>query len=511
MEACNRLADHRPGHLGLLLEAIDAADAASLSTMAQILKHPGWLRLPLLVTVRWTPEGAVAELVYLLCHDTGTAAVFEMPAETTPEQEEDEASFAWRALPPEVLRVLRAGSVLGTTFDAALVARLLDEPVGAVLEKLQWAVDAGAPLIDRDEGRFVVSPATITALQCDLIPSLLTFWHSRLGELLRERPASVSRTPIPAPVAPYRDADVTEPQEDVPPRRPPKRYAELFAPAPQTMSSETLPPADVPPAPPVLGPSQRAGRAMPAAGLPGDPTRAAAHLQAAGRAEAAVAQYLAAVREVAARGDTHQAYGLTEQALQLLDTLAPSSTRTVLRAQLWLERGRLQWHGMLAGAPFTLQDALLSLQTATTALPPDAPATLRGDCAAVSAGICYDLGDLGALHRALAVLTECSQRLLQARELHLAARLLNDQAAIYVRLGDPGRATHFLAQSRELFEGVLRQDPHDRVAMEELAETNHLLARLPLHAPLRAGREVEALALGLEHARTAAQAYQQLG
>lgn len=510
VEACNRLADHRPGHLGLLVEAIDAADSASVRTLAQMLQPPGWLRLPLLVTVRSTPQGAVAELVYLLCHEADTAAVFDMPVETAPE--EAASPYAWRDLPPEVLRVLRAGAVIGTTFEATLVARLLDEPVGVVLERLQWAVDAGVPLVDRGEGRFVVAPATISALQCHLTPSLLSFWHARLGELLRERSASVVQTPRPAPVAPYRDVDAADLQEDVPPQPPLERYAALFAPTPQTWPAEPLPSlGTMAPTPAAGAPRQRDGWARPTADVPGNPTRAAAHLQAAGRAEEAVAQYLAAIREVAAHGDTHRAYALTEQALQLLDTLPPSRGRTMLHAQLWLERGRLQWHGMLAGAPFTLQDALVSVETATTALPPDAPAVVRGDCAAVSAGICYDLGDMGALHRALAVLTACSQRLMQAHEPHLAARLLNDQAAIYVRLGDPGRATHFLAQSRALFEGVLRQDPHDRVAMEELAETDHLLARLPLHAPLRAGCEAESIAVGLEHARAAAQAYEPLG
>jgi tetratricopeptide (TPR) repeat protein len=109
------------------------------------------------------------------------------------------------------------------------------------------------------------------------------------------------------------------------------------------------------------------------------------------------------------------------------------------------------------------------------------------------------------------MLTESSRRLLQGNEPLLAARLLNDQAAIYVRLGDPARATHFLAQSRELFAATLRQHPDDRVALEELAATDHLLARLPLHLPRRPGRENEAAAAALEHARAAERTYHQLG
>jgi tetratricopeptide (TPR) repeat protein len=101
--------------------------------------------------------------------------------------------------------------------------------------------------------------------------------------------------------------------------------------------------------------------------------------------------------------------------------------------------------------------------------------------------------------------------LLAAGEPLLAASLLNDQAAVYVRLGDPVRATHLLEESRKLFEGRLRAQPNEAVAVEELAETHHLLARLPLHAPIRPGREADAYAMSLEHLRAAEQAYQHLG
>ena len=84
--------------------------------------------------------------------------------------------------------------------------------------------------------------------------------------------------------------------------------------------------------------------------LPGDHTRAATHWQAAGQTAAAVAHYLAAVREAAARGDARRAYGLAEQALTLLDQLPAAPTHGLLRAQLLLEKGRLQWHGALLGS-----------------------------------------------------------------------------------------------------------------------------------------------------------------
>jgi hypothetical protein len=77
------------------------------------------------------------------------------------------------------------------------------------------------------------------------------------------------------------------------------------------------------------------------------------------------------------------------------------------------------------------------------------------------------------------ILRSFIRRLLEADEAGLAVRLLNDQAAIYVRLGDPVRATHLLEKSRELFEERLRTNAEDAVALEDLAETHHLLARLP--------------------------------
>jgi tetratricopeptide (TPR) repeat protein len=246
-------------------------------------------------------------------------------------------------------------------------------------------------------------------------------------------------------------------------------------------------------------------------GSTADEARAAAHLQAAGQTEAAVARYLAAVHEATAHGDVRRAYSLVEQALLLLDKLPTSTRRALLRTQLCIEKGRLQWHGALLGAPYTLQEALASLETAGSELPHEAPAEVVVQLATVTAGICYDLGDLEALQRALEILTVSSRRLMSANEPVLAAGLLNDQAAVYIRAGDPVRATYLLSQSRELFERRRRTHPEDTMAIEELAETHHLLARLFLHAQLRPGREQEAATLALEHARAAESTYQSLG
>jgi hypothetical protein len=87
--------------------------------------------------------------------------------------------------------------MFGTAFEADMVARLLDEPLGAVLESLQRAADVGAPLADRGEGQFSLPPDTIRALQSRILPSLLTFWHARLGELFSSA-GRVRRTATPA-------------------------------------------------------------------------------------------------------------------------------------------------------------------------------------------------------------------------------------------------------------------------------------------------------------------------
>jgi tetratricopeptide (TPR) repeat protein len=178
---------------------------------------------------------------------------------------------------------------------------------------------------------------------------------------------------------------------------------------------------------------------------------------------------------------------------------------------LLLEKGRLQWHGALLGSAFTLQEALASLEAAKASLPDDVPPEVVEQLAAATAGVCYDMGDPGALQHALAELHESSHRLVQAGAILPAAGLLNDQAAVYMRLGDPVRATYLLSQAHERFEHHLRQHPKDVMVLAELAETKHLLARLPLHVQVPPGREEESYGRGLEHARAAEDIYQRLG
>ena len=518
VEACNRLATQTAGRVVLAFEAIDAADEATVATLAQILQRPGWLRVPLLFTVRGIPQGQVAELVYLLHHADGEDAVIDIADEATPEA--GATSCDWTLLPADVLRVLRASAVLGTTFEVELVAHLLEEPLGLVLEKLQEATDAGVPLADSGAGRVTWPAALVAALQQSTLPSLLKFWHARLGEILSSgKPSDRAGQPRPALWTGARDPSPAQTEEAWDPsRRAPKvdldkRFALLrrSGPSSQTALAEAVrsPIADV--RTPTMGARPRAGTIVPPSHLGGDQTRAATHWQAAGQTEAAVAHYLAAVREAAARGDARRAYGLAEQALTLLDQSPVSAQHALLRTQVLLERGRLQWHGALLGSAFTLQEALASLDAAKASLPDDVPPEVVEQLAAAIAGVCYDVGEQGALQRALAELQESSHRLVQAGAMLPAARLLNDQAAVSMRLGDLVRATYLLSQAHERFESHLRQHPDDAMALEELAGTEHLLARLPLHVQVPPGREEESYRRGLAHARAAETIYQRLG
>lgn len=135
-------------------------------------------------------------------------------------------------------------------------------------------------------------------------------------------------------------------------------------------------------------------------------------------------------------------------------------------------------------------------------------ARLRAELRVLTASVCYDRGDPDSLERALTELTEAIRDFSGMGDPRTAARLLNDQAAVWVRIGDVVRAAHLLRQSRELLTGLGDAEAADRA---DLAETNHLLARLPLHVSSRPGREQDALHQALTHAREAEASYGQLG
>ncbi|MDI1482976.1 tetratricopeptide repeat protein [Polyangium sp. y55x31] len=277
------------------------------------------------------------------------------------------------------------------------------------------------------------------------------------------------------------------------------------APAPATPAIRPEPVRAAPPDPPQPPPDPPRAPAPPPRG---DDARAAGHLAAAGEIEASIERYRAAAEKAAARGAFTQALAHGSRALALLENLPPTRERRVLRVRLLVDLGRLQWQAAGPDPAFTLRRALAALDAARAALGDAGPAELRTEIAVLIASVCYDLGDMRSLERAEAELSRESRALLDAGDALGAARLLNDQAAVYVRMGDPVRAVHLLTESRNVFE---QRAPNDPVAILELAETDHLLARIPLTVPPRPGREVDALNMGIDHALAAERTYKRLG
>ncbi|MEX1368433.1 MAG: tetratricopeptide repeat protein [Nannocystaceae bacterium] len=524
--AANRLADRHPQRGALVFEALEAADDATVQALRDIVLRGGWLRLPLVLVVAARPEAG--PLRALLDEIDGEPIACEpVPAE---------AEFDWSSLEPAQLMVMRAAAVIGRSFEAELVGRLLGVSVDSVLVRLQQAVDRGAPLADHGGGRLSMPNAAHARLVARVLPSLVERWHRRLGEILA------------TPAAQSMDADVDDPRADVPepssaprpessaPEAPSaadgpvaaasnsRDYSELVEPAAneplRTEPEAAEPDAETPPAREGAAPAAPRRRhdeitqvleeARPAPEAR-DQARAAHHLSEAGLPGRAVQQYLEALRKVAARGDSRRALLIAEQALTVLERQPSSLATDLLRARVLAMAARVQWRGAGRGPALTLQGALESVDEARGLLGEQAPVELRTEIAQLIAGICYDMGDIASLQRALDALSDAARDLMREGDSTAAARLLNDQAAVYLRAGDPVRANHLLQQSRGIFDALHRTRPDDPTVIVERAETEHLLARLPLHARLRPGREEDAYSMALGHARAAAEGYRRLG
>ena len=203
------------------------ADPDTLTTLTNLLAKPGWLRLPLLLTVRDADAEPTRELLTALRAAAGPEALLEIAP-----QPDAVKPFDWRCLPADVFWVLRAGALIGAEFDAALVARLLDADTAVILRRLQTAADAGAPLTDLGDGRFSLGPAT-AELRAGLLSSVAGFWHRRLGALLADRNAAppadtAARPEPPAQSAPPSVAELLQadpPAQPVRPRQPPAQPA----------------------------------------------------------------------------------------------------------------------------------------------------------------------------------------------------------------------------------------------------------------------------------------------
>lgn len=520
-------------------------------------------------------------------------------------------AMAWNSLPFEVLRVLRAGALIGPGFEVVLVAELLEIEPEEVLERLQVALDLGVPVEDRGQGRFSLPEDALSALTASIIPSLAQAWHRKLGRLLGARAAREAAPPPPPPppmtwlkhfraesgdeVRVAEIIDVSDEaieliaeievealaetaaedgrkdraeggvgedgrkdmsaagraEEDVPedrstrgageavledmstareraagaatargpsadrkdmsaagPRRPVQRRT-VLAPPEQARGGRrrTLvltPEVDLPA--PVEVEARRA--ASPVEEPLVDSVRAAEHMRAAGDLEAAAEHLCAAARKAGALGAAETAVEHASGALELLATRPASPHRQRLRARALLELGRVQWKAPGYEQGFTLARARATLEAARAELDAETPVELRVDIAEALAGVLYDLGDAQSLSGALAELEEASRLLQEAGDPIGAACLFNDQAAVRVRMGDGAGALRLLRASRAIFDARAASEPG---ALRELAESEHLLARLPLHARLRLGREDEGYAVALQHAQAAERLFQGLG
>jgi tetratricopeptide (TPR) repeat protein len=397
--------------------------------------------------------------VVLAVHDAdgpaGRAIAAALPdpgaVHTAPSPSPETLPDAWSTLPPRARRVIQALAVADGPVPVQMLGELLSLSPLRVLEELQAAVDVGVPVHDLDGGVVELAAGAAAQVRGALLPSLARAWRASMVELLD--PASE-----PVPTAPT----TAEP-----------------APAPTIAAPMAPAPA---------------------------PEAAAAHLRALGAELEAAARLARAAQEALDHDAPHQARQLVHRGVAAIAELPESRPRALLLAEL-LDLGAAAVHLQAGAGAADLPAALSLADRAWAALPPDAPATLGARLRARAAAICYDRADEGSLERALSELTEAIRELRAAGESRAAARLLNDQAAIWVRLGDPVRAAGLLDQSREVFSSLPDPTRADEI---EVAETLHLLARLPLHVEAREGQAGLALEAALDHARDARRIYERL-
>ncbi|MBU50909.1 MAG: hypothetical protein CL920_19675 [Deltaproteobacteria bacterium] len=519
LESCNRFALEAAGRAVLLFDDVDRADKQALEVIQDLLMDPSKLKLPWIIRFQEAPKGASLELLQAL-QETYDEDVFH--DFTTDENDSPFQPFEWNTLPKQVLRVMRAAAVIGNSFEATLVAELLSMPLGQVLETLQEASDAGAPIGDLCHASFFIPPQSAEHLKDQMLPSLLAYWHEQLAHILggvedTQRAPATSSLDIDEDFIPTR-AQEELPQEETNTTQPNtedlyEANAEIELPQSDTDNSDTVEDETIPHvAPPSYTPHpKRSSAPSKEATSTKDQSRAAQHLHAAGQTQLAIERYLDAIKELVSIGDTKRGIQIGQEAMELLDELPSSRQKSILEARLLLEFARLKWHGVVFGNIAPLTEVIESLDAAKATLPANPPADLLGRIAALHAGVSYDIGDMKSLDTSLRELASVSRKLLEYNRPIASARLLNDQAALYIRLGDPHQATRLLYHSREIFQNLLERDPKDEVALLELAETEHLLARLPLHVTIRKGREADAYTISLQHTKVAAQIYNQLG
>ncbi|MFO0629909.1 MAG: hypothetical protein U0325_30355 [Polyangiales bacterium] len=524
LHALNSLAAQARGPAVLVLDEVGAADDATLDVLTRVVSTPGVLRTSLLLAFGGDPTLPACRALAAAALEHGAVDVtapFERSSSMVPSDE-----GAWRAalreLSPEVLLTLRAAAMSGEAFDVDDIVALRELSPLRALEHLQLAREAGFPLDDTGDATLRLPAGVAETLRAGVLPSLARRWHLTLAAR-NARPATPTPVPTvapppraPAPPPPTIAADDNDPAVRAAAPRPRGEGPAPRAPRVPEVVPEAVFVADAPRAR-----VERPAARSPSVPLPSnvrsslDGERAAAHLAAAGDLDGAARQLTSVLQEAAALGFPARALEHGRNALALLDGLPDSAARRALRAELLLMLGTVQWRASGPGEDFSLQAAMKTLRDARAALPSQGAADLRARIAGALAGVCGEVGDIKALDEALDELTEATRALRAEGASVEAARLLNDQAEVHLRLGDPVKAAWLLRQSREVFaervDALSDDDPRRAPLLHELAETDHLFGRLTLLARARPGREGDALALGREHAEAAHALFTQLG
>lgn len=447
--ACNRLASRAPGRLALVLEGIDQADASTHAALARLLRVPARLRLPLVLVISEEPSGSFLELVQAL----GQAS--------HPPVEGASAPGAGRRRDLATERLVAEGGEPGRTEALQRLDRLDPE----VRRTLRAAAVVGhafdADLVARVLERPV--DAVLESLQVALDAG---FPIHDTGDGSLEMPREVAAALTQTMLGPLR-----------------KRWQERLG--------------------DLLGATSQDGSTS------HDPLRSAAHLDDAGQRERAIERRFDAVAMMVRAGDVRRGSEQLEAALADLAALPRGAGATALGVRAKVERARVRWLGAGLDPSFTLAGALDAAFEARADLGRMAPASVQADLASMIAGIAYDLGDGASVERAHEALTESVAALLRDGATVEAASLLNDQGALQLRMGRTERAAELLGRSLELLTARVEANPSDLASRADLADTHHLLARLPLHRGADAADD--AITSALVQARAAEVSYQRLG
>lgn len=538
--------------VALLLRGVDRADPQSLEMLAHLFAGQHQPKCPLLVSFERRDSSGAARRLLEQLERVLPADAFWHEAGVVAEAGASVVSESLARVAPGTLRILRAAAAIGDRFEVEVVGQLLGLDELTVLDAVQEAIDVGLSLEDRGQGVFRFEPRVGAALREQTLPALTRAWHERLAERFGGGPApsdAMDAQPSSPPLAAAalaNDAGERAGRESA--------TSGALAQAASTRSASNQSPTDTPvtrqeagdhfeapaeraalPADPRTdawwqrlnaaamdapagGPSNgeragasavsRATRLSSAApgGVTAREAKSAPGLGAVELGDTRCERELASAERLALLGQHEQALASSARALALADAVDDPERQRVLRARALLMMGQSRWQ-YRGSAAASLELALEPLAQARALVAGDEPPELSAQIASMIANVCYDVGTPEALERALVELTRASQVLLAAERPLDAARLLNDEAALWVKIGDPGRAHFLLARSREVFGKVAKCCP---AAQIELLETEHLLARLVLHVSDRPGREREAARLAIQHALAAEHGYREL-